>query len=131
MDSTALKPASIDDYIASSPPEVRPILEEIRRVVRAAAPEAREVISYRMPAFKGYGILIYFAAFKRHIGIYPPIRGDAELDRDLAPYAGEKGNLRLPLDQPIPYGLIERIVRLRVEQDREAAAAKRSKKRQA
>jgi len=67
---------------------------------------------------------VYFAAFKRHIGLFPPVAGDARLARAIAPYAGEKGNLRFPLDQPIPYRLIERIVKLRVRQDRAKAAAK-------
>lgn len=117
-------PQTIDEYIAAFPPEVREILETIRRILREAAPEAQETISYRMPAFKGRGILLYFAAFKRHIGLYPPVRGDAELEATLAPYEGEKGNLRFPLDRPIPYDLIERIARLRVQQDRAKAAGK-------
>ncbi|MEQ1833302.1 MAG: DUF1801 domain-containing protein [Candidatus Eisenbacteria bacterium] len=109
--------ATIDDYIATFPPRVRAILQRIRRTVRAAAPGAREVISYRMPAFKQHGILLYFAAFKEHIGVFPPVRGDVKLVGELAPWAGEKGNLRFPLDEPMPYGLIERIVKLRVKQD--------------
>jgi uncharacterized protein YdhG (YjbR/CyaY superfamily) len=118
-------PGTIDEYIAAAAPEVREILEKIRRTIRAAAPEAEEVISYRMPAFRQGGILVYFAAFRKHIGLYPPISGDASLLMAVAPYAGEKGNLRFPLDRPIPYDLIERIVRLRVKQNTEKAAAKR------
>jgi len=120
-------PTSIDEYIAEFSPEVRAILEKIRRTVSAAAPEAQEIISYRMPAFTLNGVLVYFAAFKHHIGLYPPISGDAELERAVSPYAGEKGNLRFPLDQPIPYDLIARIVKLRVKQNL-AKAASRSKK---
>src|SRR5947208_10697794 len=93
-------PATIDQYIQASPPRVRPILRRIRRTVRAAAPAATEVISYRMPAFKLHGILLYFAAFQHHIGLYPPVKGDAKLVKAAAPYAGEKGNLRFPLDEP-------------------------------
>jgi uncharacterized protein YdhG (YjbR/CyaY superfamily) len=110
-------PASIDEYIAGSPPEKRAILEEIRRTIRKAAPEAKEAISYRMPTFMQGGVLVHFAAFKGHIGLYPPVRGDEELGEALAPYAGEKGNLRFPLDQPIPYGLIERIVKHKLKQN--------------
>ena len=117
-------PKSIDDYIAAAPPDVRPILEKIRLIISAAAPGAQEVISYRMPAFRLHGILVYFAAFKAHIGLFPPVSGDASLKRALAPYAGPKGNLRFPFDQPIPYPLIKRIVLLRVKQDRARAAAK-------
>ena len=118
-----MPPKNIDDYIAAAPAEVRPILEKIRRTIAAAAPGAEEVISYRMPAFRGNGILVYFAAFKHHIGLYPPVSGDAKLENDIARYAGPKGNLQFPLDEPIPYALIKRIVLLRVKQDR--ARAKR------
>jgi len=121
-------PATIDEYIAGYAPEVQEILEKIRKTVREIAPEAEEVISYRMPAFKLKGILVYFAAFKNHIGLYPPISGDDELLKAVASYAGEKGNLRFPLDQPIPYDLIERIVRLRARQNREKASKKTRKK---
>ena len=110
------KPATIDDYIATASPEVQPILHEIRRTIQAAAPNAEETISYAIPAFRLNGILVCFAAFKKHIGLYPPISGDASLMKAIAPYAGPKGNLQFPLDQPIPYKLIERIVKLRVKQ---------------
>ena len=121
--------ASIDAYIAASRAEVRPVLEKIRRVIGKAAPAAEEVISYQMPAFRQHGVLLYFAAFKNHIGLYPPISGDARLERAVAPYAGEKGNLRFPLDQPIPFELIERIAVLRAKQDQADAEAKRKKPR--
>jgi uncharacterized protein YdhG (YjbR/CyaY superfamily) len=117
-------PTNIDEYIAASPAAVRPILKEIRRIARAAAPDAEEVISYRMPAFRLRGILIYFAAFKHHIGLFPPVSGDANLEKALAPYAGPKGNLRFPLGQAIPYGLVQRIVQLRVKQDSSKVVAK-------
>jgi len=121
-------PKSIDEYIAPFPPEVQAVLEQIRSTVRAAVPGAEERISYRMPAFFLNGVLVYFAAFKRHIGLYPPIRGDARLEEAVAPYAGEKGNLRFPLDQPIPYDLIEQIVRLRVQQNLAKAASTKKKR---
>jgi uncharacterized protein YdhG (YjbR/CyaY superfamily) len=93
---------------------VRRILKKIRATIRKAAPDAEETISYRMPAFKQKKkVLIYFAAFKNHIGIYPPVKGDAKLMKAVAPYAGPKGNLKFPLDEPVPYELIERIVRSR------------------
>ncbi len=116
--SIAGRPTNVDDYIAAAPAEVRPILTKIRKTIHAAAPGATEVISYRIPAFKLRGILVYFAAFKSHIGLYPPVSGDASLMKALSPYAGPKGNLKFPLDQPIPYDLIKRIVLLRVKQDR-------------
>lgn len=119
-------PDTIRAYIEQCPPEVRPVLRRIRATVRKAAPDAEELISYRMPAFRLNGILIYFAAFKRHIGVFPPVSGDARLERDVAPYAGPKGNLQFPLTEPIPYGLIARIVRLRVRQNRAKARARGS-----
>jgi uncharacterized protein YdhG (YjbR/CyaY superfamily) len=85
--------------------------------VRKAAPAAEETISYQIPAFTQDGVLVYFAAFKTHIGLYPPVRGDAAIQKAVAPYAGEKGNLRFPLDEPIPYALITRIVKLRLRQN--------------
>jgi uncharacterized protein YdhG (YjbR/CyaY superfamily) len=116
MATDRVTPQSIDEYIAAFPPEVRGILARIRLTIAKAAPEAQQTISYRIPTFRLNGALVYFAAFKKHIGFYPPVTGDAGLEKAVAPYAGEKGNLRFPLDQPIPYALIERIVRLRVKQ---------------
>ena len=102
-------------------------LEKVRTTIRAAAPEAKETISYQMPAFKQHGILVYFAGWKEHIGLYPPVSGDKALEKAVAQYAGPKGNLQFPLDEPIPYDLIKRIVKLRVKQD-SAKAAKRKRK---
>jgi uncharacterized protein YdhG (YjbR/CyaY superfamily) len=122
-------PKSIDAYIAKYSPEIQAILERIRQTISTAAPDAQEIISYQIPAFTLGGVLVYFAAFKSHIGFYPPVSGDARLVRAIAPYAGEKGNLRFPLDQPMPYDLIERIVKLRVKQNLAKAASKRKKGR--
>src|SRR3984957_3657593 len=116
MPATHPAPENIDEYIASFPPDVREILQNIRSTVSNAAPGAQEAISYKIPTFKLNGVLVHFAAFKKHIGFYPPVRGDAKLQKAISPYAGEKGNLQFPLDQPIPYDLIERIVKLRVKQ---------------
>jgi uncharacterized protein YdhG (YjbR/CyaY superfamily) len=117
-------PESVDEYIAAFAPEVQAILERIRLTISTAAPDAQETISYQIPTFKLNGSLVYFAAFKNHIGFFPPVSGDARLEKAISRYAGEKGNLRFPLDQPIPYGLIERIVKLRVKQNLAKAAAK-------
>jgi uncharacterized protein YdhG (YjbR/CyaY superfamily) len=110
-------PANIDEYIASFPPDVQTILQRIRLTINQAAPDAHETISYNMPAFTLQGTLVYFAAFKKHIGFYPPVRADTKLAKAISPYAGEKGNLRFPLDQPVPYDLIAKIVKLRVKQN--------------
>jgi uncharacterized protein YdhG (YjbR/CyaY superfamily) len=120
-------PANIDAYIALFSPDVQKTLEKIRQTVRNAAPDAQETISYQIPAFKLNGMLVYFAAFKKHIGFYPPVRGDANLMTAVSPYAGEKGNLKFPLTEPIPYALIERIVRLRVRQNLAKTTAKRTR----
>jgi uncharacterized protein YdhG (YjbR/CyaY superfamily) len=117
-------PKTIDEYIASFPPEVQAILKKIRRTIRAAAPDAQEAISYQIPTFKLQGVLVHFAAFKKHIGFYPPVQGDADLVKAVSPYANAKGNLRFPLDRPIPYDLITRIAKLRVKQNLAAAKAK-------
>ena len=119
----AKPPATIDAYIAACPPKVQSILHRIRHSVQDIAPEAEEMISYRIPAFRQGGMLIYFAAFKNHIGIFPPVRGDAKLERAVARYAGPKGNLRFPLDEPIPFDLIKRIVKLRLKQATAKTAA--------
>lgn len=102
--------ASIDDYLATVSPDVRRIVEEIRKIVKRTVPAAVETISYQMPAFKLDHTFIYFAAFKKHIGIYPPVKGDKDLSKALLSYRGEKGNLKFPLDQPMPYDLIGRVV---------------------
>jgi len=116
----------IEAYIAQFSPDVREILQKIRSIARSAAPEAEEIISYRMPALRMNGILMYFAAFKKHIGMFPPVSGDRAIEKAIAPFAGPKGNLQFPLDQPIPYKLIERIVKLRLKQDAAKAKAKKT-----
>ena len=121
------RPKDIDSYISKFPADVQVILEKVRATIRHAAPEAKETISYMMPAFKQHGILVYFAGWKKHIGLYPPISGEKALEKAIARYAGPKGNLQFPLDEPIPYDLVERIVKLRVKQDAEKAAARRKK----
>ena len=98
----------IDAYIEQFSPKVRGILKKIRQTIRRAAPDAEEVISYQMPAFRQEGMLIYFAAFKKHIGIFPPVRGDARLVKAAKPYAGPKGNLQFPLDEPMRYVVFAR-----------------------
>ena len=109
-------PATIDQYIAGCPPDVQPILQKIRAIIRKEAPDAVETISYRMPSFTLKGALIYFAPFKHHVGIYPPVKGDAKLAKDLATHKGERGNLKFALDQPIPYPLIRRVVKARLRE---------------
>ena len=125
----AQKPTDIDGYISQFPADLQAVLRDVREAIRRAAPEAVETISYQMPAFRQHGILVYFAAWKNHIGLYPPISGDNAVEKAIARYAGPKGNLQFPLDEPMPVALIERIVKLRVKQDAAKAAAKRKKRK--
>ena len=128
MASDRIASSSVEEYIRVCPVEVQAVLQKIRSVVREAAPQASEVISYGIPALRQNGILIYYAAFKRHIGFYPPIVGDPNLKKAVARYAGEKGNLRFPLDQPIPFDLIARITKHRAKQDAAKSGAKATKR---
>jgi uncharacterized protein YdhG (YjbR/CyaY superfamily) len=118
-------PRTVDDYIANFAPDIQAVLQKIRQTVKAAAPDAEETISYRMPAFRLNGMLVYFAAFKKHIGLYPPVRGDDSLMQAVKPYAGPKGNLQFPIKKRIPYALVRRIVKARVL----TASEKRESKR--
>jgi uncharacterized protein YdhG (YjbR/CyaY superfamily) len=111
-------PTNFEEYVRAFPPGVRAILRKIRATIRKAAPDAQERISYRMPAFKLNRDIAYFAAFKHHIGFYPPVRGDAALKQAVSRYSGPKGNLQFPLDEPIPYALIARIVKSHAKLDR-------------
>lgn len=122
-------PATVDDYIRGFPEDVQAVLCKVRQTVCSAAPEAQEVISYRMPALREKEVLIYYAAFKHHIGFYPPIKGDAGLEQMAARYANAKGNLRFPFAEPVPYELISRLTALRVAQVRSKTATKAKKTR--
>lgn len=112
----------VDAYIRGFPPAVQAQLQAVRAAARQAAPQAEERISYRMPALFQHGVLLYYAAFKKHIGLYPPV-ADAALRARAARYAGPKGNLQLPLDEPLPLALVTAIVRSRLQ----ANAAKAEK----
>jgi uncharacterized protein YdhG (YjbR/CyaY superfamily) len=122
---TNQSPNEIDAYIAGFPKDVQEILEKIRKTIRAAAPDAEETINYQIPTFTLEGNLVHFAGFKRHIGFYPTPTGIERFKNELAAYEGAKGSVKFPLDQPIPYDLISRIVAFRVQENLEKAAAKR------
>jgi uncharacterized protein YdhG (YjbR/CyaY superfamily) len=109
---------NIDEYIAGFPKDIQDILQNLRRVIHEAAPEAEETISYSMPAFKLNGILVYFAAFKDHIGFFPTSSGVSAFSKELAPYDTSKGTIRFPLDEPIPVNLIKKIVKFRAQENR-------------
>jgi uncharacterized protein YdhG (YjbR/CyaY superfamily) len=102
----------MDEYIKAFPKDVQGVLEKIRQSIRKAVPEAEETISYRMPTFKLKGrVLVYFAAFRKHIGLFPP--APREFKKEVSKYEGPKGNLKFPTDEPIPYDLVTRIVLFR------------------
>jgi uncharacterized protein YdhG (YjbR/CyaY superfamily) len=115
MPTPSQQPSSIDEYIRTFPKSVQGILEAIRGTVQSAVPDAEEAISYRMPAFKLHGrSLIYFAAFKNHIGLYPP--APPALKKRVASYEGPKGNLKFPMDKPIPLALVKSIAQHRAKE---------------
>ncbi|MGO4697982.1 iron chaperone [Paenibacillus sp. 2TAB26] len=129
MDGNKITFETIDQYIAHYSPEIQDILEKIRGVIKVAAPEATEKISYQMPTFVLHGNLVHFAAYKNHIGLYPAPSGIEAFKQQLSPYKGAKGSIRFPLDEPIPYELIGEIVKYRVAENIEKAANKKVKKK--
>src|SRR4030095_4025676 len=121
-------PHNIDEYIAGFPEDVQQRLKKIRAAIKKAAPKAQEKISYQIPAFILDGkYLIYFAGFKNHISVYPAPRGSEEFKEELSAYGGGKGTIQFPLDKPVPYGLISRIVKFRIKDNLEKAKAKKKK----
>jgi uncharacterized protein YdhG (YjbR/CyaY superfamily) len=116
MRTNQTAPKDMDEYIAGFPNDVQEILERIRMTIRKAAPDAEETISYQLPTFtlKGH-YLIYFAAYKKHIGVYPAPTGIEKFKNELSIYGSGKGTLKFPLDKPIPFGLISKIVKFRVK----------------
>ena len=118
------KPKTVDAYVAALPKEVRGLVRELRATIRQSAPKAEEVISYNMPAFKQGRILVWYAAFKHHIGFFPKAAAIAAFKDDLAGYNTSKGTIQLPLDRPIPKALVKKIVKVRIEEERARAKAR-------
>jgi uncharacterized protein YdhG (YjbR/CyaY superfamily) len=129
MKTDQTTPKTIDDYIAGFPPEVRVILEKLRAIIRKAAPGAEEAIKYRLPTFVLSGNLVHFGAFRKHIGFYATPTGNKQFRQELSAYEGAKGSVQFPLNKPIPYGLVGRMVTFRVKEnlERARARAKRNK----
>ena len=119
---------SVEAYLRDLPPASARIVRRVRSIVRKSAPEAGEKISYGIPAFTLGGPFMYCAAFKAHVSIFPPLKGDAALSKKLAPYANGKGNLRFPLGEPMPWPLIPRLARALALQY-STSKSKRKKKR--
>lgn len=118
------KPENIDEYIGGFPNDIQEILEKIRMTIQKAAPDAKEKISYSMPAFDQNGIVVYFAAFKNHFGLYALPTGHEAFKNELSSYKSGKGSVQFPFSKPIPYDLITRIVKFRVKENMEKAKKK-------
>ena len=126
MQSKSTLPKDIDEYIAAQPESLRPVLEKLRQTILKAAPKAEEVISYQMPAFKYHGVLVYFAVFKKHIGFFPTPSPIPVFKKELASYKCSKATIQFPLDQPIPWSLVTKIVKFKVKENQERKKLKRS-----
>lgn len=111
------KYTSIDEYILQFPEKVQTILEELREVIKQAAPDATEIISYQMPTFYLHGNLVHFAAYKNHIGFYPAPSGIEAFKNELSMYKGAKGSVQFPINEPLPFDLISEIVKYRVAEN--------------
>jgi uncharacterized protein YdhG (YjbR/CyaY superfamily) len=119
------KPKDIDEYIAGFPENTQKLLDQLRAVIKKTAPDAEEVISYQMPAYKYHGMLVFFAAYKNHIGFYPTASGIEKFKKELVAYKGAKGSVQFPLNQPLPVKLITKIVEFRVKQNLAKAKMKK------
>ncbi|MEH7125969.1 DUF1801 domain-containing protein [Bacillus sp. JJ1773] len=129
MEQQTTIPKSIDEYILQYPQEIQEILKTIRKVIKESAPNAEEKISYAMPTFALNGNLVHFAAFKNHIGLYPTASGINTFKQELSGYKTSKGAVQFPIGKPIPYELISKIVKFRVEENKRKAEGKIKKKK--
>ena len=117
MQATSTKLKTVDEYLSTVPAPTRRILQEVRQTIKKAAPQAEEVISYNMPAFKLHGVLVYYAAYQKHIGFYPTPSAIKAFEKELAQYQSSKGAVQFPSDQPMPVELITKIVQFRVREN--------------
>jgi len=117
MEGKKAHPTTIDEYIAQFPENVQHILVKLRAVIKESAPEAEEKISYQMPAFYLNGGLVWFGVYKHHIGFYPRTSGMEAFTEELSAYKGTKGSVHFPLDKPMPYELISKLVKVRVAEN--------------
>jgi uncharacterized protein YdhG (YjbR/CyaY superfamily) len=122
--STRIKFNTVEQYLSALPGNSKDILQELRDAIQSAAPQAEEVISYNIPAFRLGGMLVWYAAFKNHVGLYPRASGIAAFKKELSAYVGAKGSVQFPIDEPLPLGLIRKIVKFRVKENLEETEAK-------
>ncbi|MEI1279590.1 DUF1801 domain-containing protein [Leptospira venezuelensis] len=128
MDTAKNTFQSIDEYIKTFPKEVQSILQELRKVIQEETPEATEKISYQMPTFYLNGNLVHFAAYKNHIGLYPGASGIAKFKKEIDKYKNAKGSVQFPIDQPLPFDLVRKIVKFRVGENKKKTPKKIKKK---
>jgi len=126
MEKAKVAPETVDQYIAAFPADVKKRMQQLRKTIKAAAPKADEMISYQMPGYKYFGMLVYFAAYKNHIGFYPGAGGVLEFYKKLSSFKSAKGSVQFPHDRPIPYDVISKIVKFRVKQNEEKLSLKKS-----
>ncbi|TMI97750.1 MAG: hypothetical protein E6H08_01560 [Bacteroidetes bacterium] len=126
MEKSKMAPETVDQYIAAFPADIKKRMQQLRKTIRAAAPKADEVISYQMPGYKYFGMLVYFAAYKNHIGFYPGAGGVLEFYKKLSSFKSAKGSVQFPHDRPIPYDVISKIVKFRVKQNEEKFSLKKN-----
>ena len=123
MDSST-KFKTVDEYISTVPKKAQSVLQKLRKTIKKAAPDAEELISYNMPAFKQEGMLVYYAAWKEHVGFYPASPGMSVFDKELSGYERSKGTIKFPLSEELPLDLITEIVKFRVLENKEKKLAK-------
>ena len=121
--------ATVDEYIAIAEPKVKKALKDIRKTIKTTAPKAEEVISYQIPGYKYHGMLVFFAAWKDHISLYPAPWSADSLKKEMSVYKGSKGTIKFPIDEPMPLTLIKKMVKYRVKENETRAALKRSIKK--
>ena len=126
MEKAKVVPETVDQYIAAFPADVKKRMQQLRKTIKAGAPNADELISYQMPGYKYFGMLVYFAAYKNHIGFYPGAGGILEFYKKLSSFKSAKGSVQFPHDRPIPYDIISKIVEFRVKQNEEKISLKKS-----
>ena len=126
MEKAKIVPETVDQYIAAFPTDVKKRMQQLRKTIKVAAPKAEEVISYQMPGYKYLGMLVYFAAYKNHIGFYPGAGGVLEFYKELSSFRSAKGSVQFPHDRPIPFEIISKIVKFRVKQNEEKLSLKKS-----
>jgi uncharacterized protein YdhG (YjbR/CyaY superfamily) len=125
MKATSTKFKTVDEYLSALPANTKGILEAVRKTIKQAAPQAEELISYNMPAFTLHGRLVYYAAFKNHVGFYPVSSAIKAFQKELSDYKTSKGTIQFPIERPIPYGVITKIVKFRVRENLEKAKVKK------